>query len=261
MSKKMFPIFFRIGNLSLRTYGLFVAIGVLVAYNYVLKNAYRRQVGREFVSNLSFFSLITGFLGARLLYVFLNFDYYKNDLLSVIKIWEGGLVLYGGILFGLIFGIIFIKTSKQNFLELCDLYAPSLFLGLSIGRLGCFFAGCCYGRETSSFLGIIFSNVDSLAPLGVKLFPTQLFESAYSILIFAVVHKFFINKKLRHKLLFFGLIFYSILRFFNEFLRGDYRGEYVFGLSPAQFISIILIILNFLVIVYITFRAKTSDKN
>ncbi len=257
----MFPIFFRIGNITLRTYGLFVAIGVLVAYNYVIKNAVRKKVDINFVSNLSFFSLVIGFLGARVLYVILNFKYYKSDLLSIVKIWEGGLVLYGGVLSGLIFGVIFLIKNKQNLLDICDLYAPALFLGLSIGRLGCFSAGCCYGRETDSFFGIVFNSLDSLAPIGVKIFPTQLFESLYSLLIFIFLHIIFAREKFKDKLLFLGLTIYSILRFLNEFLRGDYRGEFLFIFSPSQVISLVLVILNLVIIIYINFRGKKDNKS
>jgi phosphatidylglycerol:prolipoprotein diacylglycerol transferase len=257
----MHPILLQIGGLSIRTYGFFVAIGVLVAYNYVLKNAYKKGLDIEFVSNLSFFSLVSGFLGARALYVILNFENYKTNLVDVLKIWEGGLVFYGGFLTGLIFGVVFIIVNKKNFLEICDLYAPAIFLGLSIGRLGCFSAGCCYGKETTSVLGIIFSDPNCIAPVGIKLLPTQLFESVYSLIIFVILHKFFVNGKFKQKLLFLGIIFYSLLRFGNEYLRGDYRGEKIFGLFPSQFISMVLIILNFLVIIYINFCAKRSNKN
>jgi phosphatidylglycerol:prolipoprotein diacylglycerol transferase len=246
----MLPILIKFGVLSIRTYGVFVAIGVFLAYRYVLKNSLKQQINVEFISNLTFIILITAFLGARIFYVVLNFDYYRNDLLSIIKIWEGGLVLYGGVLVSLICGILYILIKKQNFLAIFDLYAPALFLGISFGRLGCFSAGCCYGKPTESFFGVVFSHSESLAPIGIKIFPTQLFESFYSFIIFVILHNFFVKEKFKNYLLFLGLIFYSILRFLNEFLRGDDRGVLIFGLYPSQFISIILIILNIFAIIY-----------
>ena len=239
----MFPILLRIGKITLRTYGFFVATGVLVAYNYVKFYARKKNIDILFLSNLIFYTVIFGFLGARLFYVLLNFDYYRYDLLSVFKIWEGGLVFYGGFLSGLIFGIIYVVFKKQNLLKILDLVSPGLFLGLSIGRLGCFSAGCCYGKPTESFLGVVFTHPESLAPIGIKIFPTQLFESVYSFLIFVVLH--YMQKKdlLNGRLFFIGGILYSIFRFFNEFLRGDDRGGLILGLYPSQFISIVIFVL------------------
>ncbi len=258
----MWPILLEIKGYTLRTYGLFVAIGVLVAYNYVRYQGYKRKkIDIIFLNNFLFYTILIGFLGARTLYVLLNLDYYKTNLLSVIKFWEGGLVFYGGFVSGLIFGIIYVLIHKKNLFDIMDICTPAVYLGLSIGRIGCFFAGCCYGKPTESFLGVIFTHPESLAPLGIKIYPTQLFESAYAFLIFLISHYFLVKEKFRHRIFFIGGILYSICRFIVEFYRGDDRGGFLFGiLSPSQVISMIVFILFFVAIFCISKWKKELSK-
>ncbi|MCS7227943.1 MAG: prolipoprotein diacylglyceryl transferase, partial [Endomicrobia bacterium] len=214
----MFPVLFRIGGITLRSYGLFVAVGVLLGYNYVrYQGVIHKNFELKFLSNFLFYTIIAGFIGGRLFYVLLNLDYYKTHIISVLKIWEGGLVFYGGFIAGLVFGIFYALVHKKNILTLMDVVTPGLYLGLSVGRIGCFFAGCCYGRQTESFLGVVFTHYESLAPIGVKIFPTQLFESIYSLIIFLFTHFLVVKNKLKNKIFFLGGILYSLFRFINEF--------------------------------------------
>ncbi|MFN3550604.1 MAG: prolipoprotein diacylglyceryl transferase [Endomicrobiia bacterium] len=259
----MFPILLRIGNLTLRTYGFFVALGVVVAYNYVKYQAAKKNLNWIFLSNLIFFCVLVGLLGGRLLYVILNFEYYKTNIFSVLKIWEGGLVFYGGFFAGIIFGVIYTLLNKQDLLYTMDILTPALYLGLSIGRIGCFCAGCCYGREVFKgldFLGIVFTHPESLAPIGIKIFPTQLFESGYAFIIFLITHKLLKKNFLKYRIFFLGGMIYSFFRFLNEFIRGDDRGSLILGLYPSQFISIIIFLLFFILIFYIKKWKKDVSK-
>ncbi len=252
----MFPILLKIGPLTLRTYGFFVALGVIVGYGYLYKTASREKFSVEFISNLTFYCIIVGFLGSRIGYVIQNFEYYKENFLGVIKVWEGGMVFYPGLILGLLFGIFYTLFKKQNLLDVLDLYAPAIFLGQSIGRLGCFSAGCCYGKPTESFLGIVFTHPESLAPQGIKIFPTQLFESFYCIIIFLILHLLSTKGKFKSRRIFLGLILYSVFRFINEYFRNDDRGSPILGLSFSQFVSVVLLILNLIFIIYITFKLR-----
>ncbi len=254
----MFPVLLRIGKLTLHTYGLFVAIGVLVGYNYVrYQGVVRKKLELTFLSNFLFYTIIVGFIGGRLAYVLLNLDYYKENVSSIIKVWEGGFVFYGGFILGLLFGIIYVVISKKNLLDVMDVTTPGLYLGLAIGRIGCFCAGCCYGKPTESFLGVVFTHYETLAPIGVKVFPTQLFESGYAFLIFLFTHVLLVKNKLNHKLFFVGGILYSIFRFINEFFRGDDRGSFVLGLSPSQWVSIVVFVLFLILLFCITYGEKS----
>ncbi|MEN3013021.1 MAG: prolipoprotein diacylglyceryl transferase [Endomicrobiia bacterium] len=256
----MYPTLFKIGNIALRTYGLFVALGVLLAYNYVRYFGYKlKHIKQEFLSNFLFYTILIGFLGGRLFYVLFNFYYYKNNLIDIFKIWEGGLVFYGGFILGLIFGVFYVIINKQNLFDIMDISSSGLYLGLSVGRIGCFFAGCCYGKPTESILGVVFSHPESLAPTGIKLFPTQLFESFYSFLIFIFLHVLLQKQIFQKRLFFIGGIIYSIFRFLNEFLRGDDRGRFIYNLSPSQFISIVIFLLFLLLFFYITFKYKDGE--
>ncbi|MCX7956441.1 MAG: prolipoprotein diacylglyceryl transferase [Endomicrobia bacterium] len=257
----MNPTLIRIGEITLRTYGLFVAIGVLLGYNYtryIGSKMYKFDL--QFMSNLLFYTILVGFLGGRLFYVLINFDYYRSDLLSVFKIWEGGLVYYGGFLLSLFFGVIYVRFKNKKVLDILDVASPGLYLGLFFGRLGCFFAGCCYGKPTESFLGVVFNNPESLSPIGIKLLPTQLFESFYSLLIFILLHFLLIKGFLKNRLFFLGGIIYSVFRFFNEFIRGDDRGVFIFRLSISQWISIIIFFLFFFLFFYIK-NGQTDNKS
>lgn len=240
----MQPILFRIGNITLRTYGFFVALGVLLSYNYVRYFGYKiKQLNPDFLSNFLFYTTLIGFLGGRIFYVLLNFSYYKNNPVDIFKVWEGGFVFYGGFILGLLFGIFYVVLNKKDLLDVMDVSSCGLYLGLSFGRIGCFFAGCCYGKPTDSFLGVVFNHPESLAPIGVKILPTQLFESFYAFLIFLLLH-FLLIKGILHKRLFFlGGVLYSIFRFINEFLRADDRGGFIYGFSVSQLISVIVFIL------------------
>lgn len=257
----MFPILLRIGSITLRSYGLFVAIGVLAGYNYSRFQGYRiRKIDPMFLSNVLFYTIIFGFIGGRLLYVLLNFKYYSVNILDIFKFWEGGLVFYGGFILGLLFGILYVKLKKQNLLDILDVVSPGLYLGLSIGRIGCFTAGCCYGRPTESFLGVIFTHYESLAPIGIKILPTQLFESGYAFIIFLLSHVLLTKNLFKYRIFFLSGIIYAICRFVNEFYRWDDRGGTVFGLSPAQVISVTIFVLFSLLIFYITKWKKRLSK-
>lgn len=257
----MYPILLRVDFITLRTYGFFVAVGVLLAYNYVRYFGYEvRKLNSNFLSNFLFYTILVGFLGGRIFYVLLNFSYYKDNPLDIFKIWEGGLVFYGGFILGLLFGIIYVTLSKVNLLDVMDVASCGLYLGLGFGRLGCFFAGCCYGKPTDSFLGVVFNHPESLAPVGIKLLPTQLFESFYSFLIFVLLHFLFLKNVLQKRLFFLGGILYSLFRFINEFFRGDDRGGFVYGFSFSQIISMFVFILFLFLFFYITKWKKEYSK-
>ena len=166
-----------------------------------------------------------------------EFPAFIKDPLSVLG--SEGFVVYGGIILGVLADIIYCKVKGLVFLEYFDLCAPSISLAQGFGRIGCFLAGCCYGRETQSFLGVVFP-ANSMAPAGVKVLPTQLFSSAGDFLITAILLLYY--KKIKHT----GdggalyMILYGVGRFLMEFLRADDRGN-IGMLSTSQMISIVIV--------------------
>ena len=147
-----------------------------------------------------------------------------------------GFVVYGGIIVGVLAAILYCRQKKLVFLDYFDLLVPSIAVAQGFGRIGCFLAGCCYGRETDSFLGVVFPE-HSMAPSGVKLLPTQLFSSAGDFLIMVILLLYSRKKRERGRTGALYMILYGIGRFLIEFLRADDRGT-VGSLSTSQFISI-----------------------
>jgi len=153
-------------------------------------------------------------------------NYFIKYPVEIIQIWKGGLVYYGGFISSLIFGIWYLYKKHINIKKVLDTFAPAIALGHVFGRLGCFFSGCCYGKECDFFL-----SIDNR-------YPTQLFEAFGNLIIFILLHRFNKSKHKNGQIFVLYLFFYSLLRFFVEFLRGDDRGIFILGLSVAQVISI-----------------------
>ncbi|MDD3053740.1 MAG: prolipoprotein diacylglyceryl transferase [Endomicrobiaceae bacterium] len=229
----MYPELFTIGSFTIYTYGLLVAIGFFVGMQYIIKYSSNIPMKKQQVYDFLFYLILVGILGARLLYVLTNIDFFIKHPFDIVKVWQGGLVFYGGFLAVLIFAFFYCRNKKIDIKKLADVSAPALALGHSLGRIGCFFSGCCYGRECDFLLSVNHKH------------PTQLYESFGNLMIFFMLHH--ISKKEHKK----GLIFvsylcmYSVLRFFVEFFRGDDRGAFIIGLSIAQVISLLIFIISF----------------
>ena len=236
----MHPVLLRIGPLTLHTYGFFVAVGFLLGLLWCSREARRRGFDPEIIPDLFFYVVLSALLGARLLYILLNLSYFLATPLAVFKIWEGGLVFYGGFLAAMPVLYWRIRYWRQSPLEIFDIAAPGLVLAQSVGRLGCLSAGCCFGRRCDLPIAVIFTDPLSHAPLNVPLYPTQIFHALADAVIFFLL--VVINRR-SHKVgyvAFSYLVLYGIGRFVIEFWRGDPRGFYA-GLSTSQWISLVLL--------------------
>ena len=226
---------FSIGHFTVHTYGVMIAIGVILCVVMGYYRAKRMEMKAESVLDLAILCVVMGFLGAKVFFVILSWKQ-----LSVLG--SSGFVVYGGIIFGVVSALIYCKIKNIRFFEYFDLLAPSVSLAQAFGRLGCFFAGCCYGKETSLPIGIVFPE-GSFAPAGVPLLPTQLFSSAGDFVIAFVLIR--MTGKMRHT----GdvgalyLMLYGIGRFCVEFLRTNKQGGFI-GLTTAQLISIVFMIIS-----------------
>lgn len=220
----MFPILFKIGPFTLHTYGLLVATGFLVGVALMAYQAKKEDVDPDAVMDFSFYVLVAAVVGSRLLYVLVNYDDYINQPLGVFKIWEGGLVFYGGFLGAALAGFWYVKKEKLDTWKMADLAAPSIALGHAIGRWGCFSSGSCYGRPTDSWLGITFTDPNAIAPLGVSLYPTQIFGSIMEFSIFLILISVRPHIKFKGQLFIMWMMLYAAGRFVIEFFRGDPRG-------------------------------------
>jgi len=222
----MYPRFLHIyGPLWINGYGLMIAIGFLLFTYLLYKSPMRSKlISAEQLFNLISIGLIAGIIGGRLFFVLSEFKYFSKNFLEIFYLWDGGFGILGTILAVLVVVFIYLKLHKITFLPLADLisiYAP---LMQSISRLGCLFAGCCYGRVVSDYLpwAITFTNTDGLAPLNVALHPTQIYSSIASFLIFLFLYfrsKYFSFKK--GEILFSYLLLESVSRFSVDIWRGD----------------------------------------
>ncbi|MDR0398798.1 MAG: prolipoprotein diacylglyceryl transferase [Endomicrobium sp.] len=244
----MHPIIFSFGKLTIFSYGLFVALAFFTAITYLskqIKKSKEKILSQDELYSLFIYIIVSGIIGARLLFVFSNPQDFVLDPMSVFKLREGGLTYYGGFISAAIFVLAYVRIKKISILKLGDFFAPALALGHAIGRIGCFFAGCCYGKETNVAWSVVFRDKNSLAALGVHLHPTQLYESFGNFLIFFLLY--FYSKKEHKKgfLVSFYFISYAVLRFVVEFFRGDPdRGGQYSGLSVSQILSLILFIIG-----------------
>ena len=239
----MFPILLHIGPLTIRTYGAMVAMAFLASLQAARVAAHARRIGESFLLDLVALLVMTGLLGARVFYVLLNLDYFRQHPWESVKVWEGGLVFYGGFIIAAIVGMIFTRYRGYPLDDIADCLAPGLALGQGIGRWGCFFAGCCYGKPTSLPWGVTFKDAASLAPLGVSLHPVQIYESIGTIGIAGLLWFLLMRQRESHGEIFWlYMLLYGLLRFWMETLRGDDRGGVISGLSPSQMIALAAIV-------------------
>ena len=236
----MFNDWLTIGPVTIHGYGACIAIGLLAALFMASYRGKKRGFNDDIVYGIVFCSAIFGFLSAKIMYCLVEWKDFIKDPLSFIT--SSGFVVFGGITGGIFAVFVYSRIKKFNFVDYLDLCMPSVALGQAFGRIGCFFAGCCYGRETDCALGITFHN-SLFAPNNVKLIPTQLISSAANFLNMALL--LFIAKKTKKKGIVSAcyVIFYSVGRFFIEMFRNDDRGA-VGALSTSQFYGIITLVIG-----------------
>ena len=240
----MHPILFNIVSMPIYSYSVYLTAGCLLAMAWTMREARLKDMPYTLAPITGIIAIVCGLIGARALYVALYSQEFIRNPVEVFYIWQGGLVFSGALFFGTLSGLLYLKSQAQPLLQWLDCIVPGIALGQAVGRLGCFFAGCCYGKTTSLPWGVTFSDPESLAPLGHSLHPTQLYHSLSGLLIFItlMVAKKFIKKE--GKLTGLFLILFSVCRFIIEFFRADYRGK--FGpLSLTQFLTLIILLIGF----------------
>jgi len=240
----MFPIILKIGPFTLHTFGVMLAIGVIVGSIHLGRETKRLgdpQITEARIQRLMWYVVLAVVLGGRAMHVIVNWSEYRTQLQRIPAIWEGGLVMYGGLL-AIFFTVVgFAIKNKIRILRLCDLVAPSCFLGDSIGRWGCFFAGDDYGRPTDSWVGVTFTHPESLVPAhlrGVPLHPTQIYMSLKALIIFGALMWITRHKKFDGQVAGWSFILYACIRSVIELFRGDLDRGFIGPLSTAQFTSI-----------------------
>jgi phosphatidylglycerol:prolipoprotein diacylglycerol transferase len=238
----MHPELFKLGPLIIHTYGVLVAAGFLLGLGLAVRQAKKENIPPDKIVDLGFYILLSALIGSRLFYILINASHYLKNPLDIFKIWEGGLVFYGGLLLAVPTVIWYIKKNSLGVWSIADTFAPSIAIGHAIGRLGCFFAGCCYGKPAEGLpWAVTFTDPESLAIIGVPLHPTQIYESLGEFINFFILIILQRYKSFNGQLFQTYIILYSVLRFIVEFFRGDAgRGFIMSQLSLSQGISILM---------------------
>jgi phosphatidylglycerol:prolipoprotein diacylglycerol transferase len=246
----VFPRLFQIGSFSAPTYGFLVSLGVLTGLWISVRNSRRQGINPDDAWNLGIIAVLAGIVGAKILYLINDWDFYSAhpDAIFTWNTMQAAGVFSGGFLAALAASAWYIRRRRMPPLATCDAFAPGLAFGHAIGRLGCFAAGCCWGRETTHFWGVTFHNplAHELVgtPLGVRLEQTQLFVCAVELANFFILSWMLKRKRFDGQVFSAFLILYGIARYFLEYLRDDPGRGSVFGgiMSGTQLISICLVI-------------------
>lgn len=225
-------------------YGVMIIIAMLVCILLMLFLNTHSGLKKDDKIYGASFALVGGILGAKLLSVLISIRTIIEYNISLIDIIKNGFVFYGGLIGGAIGIVIYCKAFKVPLLRFFDAAAAVLPLGQAIGRIGCFAAGCCFGRPTDSFLGVVYhAPADPNVPVGIPLLPTQLFESGYCMVLFIVLIALSRKERPAGVLCCIYAVGYAVARFINEFFRYDYTRGFFLGLSTSQIISIAIVLI------------------
>ncbi|MFZ5965859.1 MAG: prolipoprotein diacylglyceryl transferase [Bacillota bacterium] len=242
----MNPVAFEIFGVSIRWYGIFISLGMILGVILASYRAKKENINEEKILDMSLFAIPAAIIGARLYYVIFNWEYYAGDFMRIINTREGGLAIHGGVIAGVFVGYLFCRYHRISFWKLADICAPSIILGQAIGRWGNYINQEAHGGPTDLPWGIM---VD-----GVKVHPTFLYESIWNLFVFAFLLWYDKRKKFQGELLLLYAVGYSLGRFFIEGLRTD--SLMIGPLRVAQVISIIFILLAMSIIVIKRKNAK-----
>ena len=248
----MNPVLLDLGIIKIYWYSIMILLGVFIGGSLIIKEAKRFKIPEDYIINLILYTIIFGVIGARLYYVTFEWQYYSNHLLDILKIWEGGLAIHGGIIFGLIVIIIYTKKYKVNTFRMLDIIVVGLLIGQAIGRWGNFFNGEAHGPATTlTFLqSLHLPNfiIEGMKINGTYYQPTFLYESIWCLIGFVLLLLF---RRRRYckigQITALYLVWYGIGRYIIEGLRTD--SLMFFNFKIAQIVSLILIISGLIILI------------
>jgi phosphatidylglycerol:prolipoprotein diacylglycerol transferase len=239
------PIAFHLGSFSVHWYGVMVALGFLLGLWTASRRGLREGVPAERIIDLGPWLILGSIVGARILYVisYWREQFADKPFWEVFMVQHGGLVYYGGLFGASLAFILFCRSKKLPLWKGADILAPSIALGHALGRIGCLFNGCCYGRPCSLPWAITFPQNPGGPPPGVRLHPTQIYESLLNLVLYAALAWLYRRKKFDGQVFGIYLVSYAIIRSFVEIFRGDYP-QYYFGgrVTPAHLVSLLILV-------------------
>ncbi len=234
----MHPIIFELGPIKLYSFGLMVVLG-FIAGSYLSANlARKRGLPGEAFLDAAVVILFSSILGARLLFVLLNWETFSRDVSHIGAIWQGGMSFHGGAAAGIISGSLYMRWRRIPILAMADAAGPGLALGYAIGRVGCFLNGCCYGVPTDLPWGMPFRE----GQVGLHYHPTQLYALGINLVLAALLARAYLRPHRNGQILALYLGGYSVYRFAIEALRKGVTADvFAFGLTEAQAFSFLVI--------------------
>jgi phosphatidylglycerol---prolipoprotein diacylglyceryl transferase len=212
----MHRIIFQFGPLTFYSYGVFVALGIALSILLISRESERSGIKSAAIIDIMLGAIAGGLAGGRLLFVAINWEHYAGgNFWGVFDLAEGGLAIQGALAGGILGAAVLSRVKKISFWRVSDLIAPYMALAQSIGRIGCFLNGCCYGREVSGPFGVTFPGEEAMRV------PTQLYSSLGLLIIFVILSMLRTKKRFDGHVFCAYLMIYSAFRFFMDFLRGD----------------------------------------
>ena len=254
----MNPMLLDLGFIQIRWYSVLILLAFVIGYFLVINKCKKKGISTTQISDMCFYLIIICILGARIYYCLFNLDNY-NNIIQMLKIWEGGLAIHGGLIAGIIFIYFYTKKKKISLLDVLDIFAPALVLGQAIGRWGNFFNGEAFGPVTS-LTTLKSLNIPSFIIDGMYIdhsyhHPTFLYESISCFIIFIILMIVRNLKTIKPgQIAAIYFIFYGIIRFFIESLRQD--SLMIFNVKVAQLVSIIMIIVGLYLFIRPYIRSK-----
>jgi phosphatidylglycerol:prolipoprotein diacylglycerol transferase len=238
----MHPILVKLGPLTIHTYGFLMAVGVACGLWFVYVQAKKSGLDAVRIMDAAFYTIIVSLVGAKLVLFLSNAGYYVSYPRELFSLARSGGVFQGGLAFGLVFALWYFRRKKIPTWKTADLIGPALALGHGFGRIGCFSAGCCFGRECSLPWAAVFKSQYAAQLTGVHLneplHPVQLYESALNFLNFLVLFLILRKKRFDGQVFAFYILNYSVIRFFTEYFRGDHGDNIYFIRGATAFSSL-----------------------
>ena len=255
-----------VGSATIYTYGVLLAAAYLVGLKLAMVRAKTRGLDQTRVLDLGIYIIISALVGAKLLLFITDFSTYTSNPRELLSLARSGGVFYGGLIVAVGVAVWYIRRIGLPLWTTCDVFAPGIALGHVVGRLGCLFAGCCFGKATDVAWAITFTdpfaNANVGTPLNVPLHPTQLYEAgAEGLILLFLLATESRGRRFPGRTFWLYMLLYGISRYIIEFFRGDVgRGTVLTVFSTSQFISVILVPLSIAMLVYLSRREQPEPK-
>jgi|KBSSwiStaDraftv2_1062776.scaffolds.fasta_scaffold35125_2 phosphatidylglycerol:prolipoprotein diacylglycerol transferase len=249
------PMLGAVGPVTIYTYGVLLAAAYLGGLQLAMIRGRKRGLDSTRVLDLGIYIIISALVGAKLLLLVTDFRSFADNPRALLDLLRSGGVFYGGLIVAVTVALLYIRRIGLPLWTTCDVFAPGIALGHVVGRLGCFFAGCCYGKPTTVPWAITFTNPYAAAnvgtPLNIPLHPTQLYEAgAEALILVLLLATESRGRRFPGRTFWLYMLLYAISRYIIEMFRGDPRGT-VFIFSTSQFISVLLVPLAIVMLVYL----------